>query len=135
MKKQKHLKPLFILVKAPSLEVLEQRLRNRGTDNDDSIARRLVRAEKDLSIENIDSYFDLILVNDDKEIAYEKLRGFIEPVYKFNTVKSGSLPHEVKIGYLKRIRKVAPRFYKAYKNLLSKTLHPFKLNKRQLKSF
>lgn len=129
MKKQKDLNPMFILVKAPSLEVLEARLRNRGTDSDESISRRLKRAEEDLSIENIESFFDLILVNDDKDRAYKELRDFIEPVYHLKSLKGGSLPREVKIGYLKRVKKFAPRFYKTCQNLAEKIMHPFKLRK------
>ncbi|XP_074593022.1 guanylate kinase-like isoform X3 [Brevipalpus obovatus] len=80
MKKLKHLNPLFIFIKAPSLEVLAQRLRDRGTDSEESISKRLKRAEVDLNIDGIETFFDLIIVNDDRDRAYQALRSYIEPM-------------------------------------------------------
>jgi guanylate kinase len=53
---------IFIL--APSRERLEERLRSRGEDSDEVIARRLREAARE--IQNYDQY-DYVLVNDDLE--------------------------------------------------------------------
>ncbi|MDO1446124.1 guanylate kinase [Rhodocytophaga aerolata] len=53
---------LAIFVKVPSLEMLEQRLRARGTDSDDSISKRLFKVKFEMSFEN---QFDVTLVNED----------------------------------------------------------------------
>ena len=53
-----------IFVKPPSLEVLEQRLRSRGTDDEASLEKRLGKAEYEMSQA---SHFDHILVNDSLE--------------------------------------------------------------------
>jgi guanylate kinase len=55
-----------IFVLPPSREALEQRLRGRGTDSDEVIARRLRDSLADLSHWN---EFDYIVVNDDFECA------------------------------------------------------------------
>jgi len=57
-------KALAIFVKAPSLKVLEQRLRIRNTDSEDSISRRLFKAKFELSFED---QFDVTLLNQDLE--------------------------------------------------------------------
>lgn len=53
---------IFIL--PPSLPELEYRIRNRGTDTEEAIARRLQRAQEEIDAA---SEFDLQVVNDDVE--------------------------------------------------------------------
>ena len=55
-----------VFVSPPSLEVLEDRLRNRATDSDSEIERRLAKAEREMGRAK---RFDVILVNDDLETA------------------------------------------------------------------
>ena len=63
-----------IFVLPPSREALEQRLRGRGTDADDVIARRLRDSLADLSHWN---EFDYIVVNDDFERATAELEAIV----------------------------------------------------------
>jgi guanylate kinase len=60
---------IFIL--PPSTEILEQRLRNRGTDDEHIIARRMRDAVTEMSHYN---EFDYILVNDNFENALFELK-------------------------------------------------------------
>ena len=53
-----------IFIQAPSLEVLEQRLRSRGTDDEASLQKRLGKARFEM---NHASHFDHIIVNDSLE--------------------------------------------------------------------
>lgn len=64
---------IFIL--PPSKATLEQRLRNRGQDNDEVIARRMRDAENEIShyVE-----FDYLIVNDDFEQALTELTAIIQ---------------------------------------------------------
>jgi len=55
-----------IFISPPSLEVLEQRLRSRGTDDEDSLKKRLEKAEFEMQYA---SKFDHILLNDHLEEA------------------------------------------------------------------
>ena len=61
-----------IFVLPPSRAALEQRLRGRGTDSDEVIARRLRDSLADLSHWN---EFDYIVVNDDFDRATARARG------------------------------------------------------------
>jgi len=62
LKKQYLSKALAIFVKCPSMEVLEERLRTRKTDTEDSISTRLFKVKFEMSFED---QFDVTLVNDD----------------------------------------------------------------------
>lgn len=62
---------LSIFVMPPSLEVLEQRLRGRGTDSEESITRRLARSQQELKEAHL---FDRTIVNDDLDRAVEETR-------------------------------------------------------------
>jgi len=57
---------LAVFVKPPSLEVMEQRLRDRKTDTEDKIIERLAKAEKEIDYAKD---FDTILINDHLETA------------------------------------------------------------------
>jgi guanylate kinase len=67
-----HLKTFFgenalaIFVKPPSVQVLEDRLRFRSTETDETIRIRVNKAVKELSFE---SKFEQVLLNDDLKLA------------------------------------------------------------------
>ncbi|MFB2836631.1 guanylate kinase [Floridanema evergladense] len=58
----------FIL--PPSLRELEQRIRHRGTESEEAIAKRLRRAQEEINAAN---EFDIQIVNDDLEKAFANL--------------------------------------------------------------
>lgn len=66
---------LAVFVKAPSLEAMEMRLRSRKTESEEKIQVRLAKAEKELSYAE---KFDVILVNDDLELAKREAEELIE---------------------------------------------------------
>lgn len=57
---------LSLFVKAPSVEVLRQRLIGRGTDTLEKIAQRVAKAEYEMTFEN---KFDVIIVNNQLDQA------------------------------------------------------------------
>lgn len=59
-------KALSIFVKIPSMEILEQRLRYRNTESEESIQKRLSKARFEMDFQ---SKFDVILVNEVLEDA------------------------------------------------------------------
>lgn len=65
---------LAIFVKPPSVEVLEQRLRSRGTETDEAIAKRLARSAAELDMSD---QFDVTVVNDDLETAVDRTQQII----------------------------------------------------------
>ncbi|XP_064135700.1 guanylate kinase isoform X2 [Loxodonta africana] len=62
--KKTDLWPLYICVQAPSLEVLEQRLRARNTETEESLAKRLTAAKADTESRNQESSRDWLLLRD-----------------------------------------------------------------------
>ncbi|VDK46928.1 unnamed protein product [Anisakis simplex] len=77
------LNPKYILIKAPSLAVLEERLRSRKTESEESLAKRLKHAKEDLdAVASDPSLFDFVIVNDDLENAYQQFISAIEPELK-----------------------------------------------------
>jgi len=67
----------FVFIKPPSFQALEQRLRSRGTESEESLLRRLAKAREELTYGEVPDNFDVVLVNDDIEEAYSNLRNFI----------------------------------------------------------
>lgn len=64
-------KALSVLIVPPSLEVLEDRLRNRGTDSEEAIRERLAKAGWELDFGR--GKFDYELVNDKLETALSEI--------------------------------------------------------------
>ena len=57
---------LAVFISPPSLEKLIQRLKDRGTESEESLKKRIARIKKELGYK---SSFDKILINDDLEQA------------------------------------------------------------------
>eukprot|EP00922_Rhytidocystis_sp_ex-Travisia-forbesii_P051856 GHVS01076987.1.p1 GENE.GHVS01076987.1~~GHVS01076987.1.p1 ORF type:complete len:269 (+),score=25.83 GHVS01076987.1:163-969(+) len=63
----------FIFIRPPSLDTLTLRLRNRGTEGDDAIGRRVKAAEREMDeAEKIG--FELVVINDVLDQAYAALK-------------------------------------------------------------
>jgi guanylate kinase len=61
---------LLIFIQAPSLDVLETRLRKRATDDDATINRRLANARRELEMAEA---YDIHVINDELDRAVEEL--------------------------------------------------------------
>ncbi|MBR4803690.1 MAG: guanylate kinase [Bacteroidales bacterium] len=59
-------KALSVFIQPPSIEVLEQRLRHRNTETEESLKKRIERAQMELQYSN---QLDVVVVNDDLETA------------------------------------------------------------------
>ncbi|MDI6400710.1 guanylate kinase [Balneolaceae bacterium ANBcel3] len=65
---------LAIFIKPPSDEVLKERLKNRGTENEESLRMRLERARMELSYAD---RFEHVIINDDLERCYQELHRLV----------------------------------------------------------
>ena len=74
IKKQYPKECLAIFIMAPSLKVLAERLIGRGSDSDESVKKRLDKAEEEISK---NKQFDTIILNDDFEIACEQTKEIV----------------------------------------------------------
>lgn len=65
---------VVVLLLPPSMDALEQRLRDRGTDDDAVIRDRLIAAQHE--IDELQKFADLVLVNGDRHDAIETVGEF-----------------------------------------------------------
>ena len=70
IKKQFGKDALAVFIEPPSIEALEQRLQNRATDSKKDISIRVAKAKEELAFA---PYFDVIIVNDDLNIAKKEV--------------------------------------------------------------
>ncbi|KAH8596420.1 P-loop containing nucleoside triphosphate hydrolase protein [Bisporella sp. PMI_857] len=81
--KQSPLSARYIFISPPStttkspFQVLEERLRGRGTEDEKSIEKRLAQAQKELDYAKTEGVHDVIIYNDELDKAYEELKAFI----------------------------------------------------------
>ena len=71
----------YVFISPPSMSVLEQRLRSRGTETQESLETRLKLAVTDLDYGNEEGNFDIVIVNDHLEKAYLELEKFLKEKY------------------------------------------------------
>ncbi|TGO28453.1 hypothetical protein BPAE_0027g00200 [Botrytis paeoniae] len=73
----------YVFISPPSTadlspyQVLEKRLRGRGTEKEESIQKRLEQAKLELEYSKKEGVHDKIIVNDDLEVAYKELEDYI----------------------------------------------------------
>ena len=75
------IEPHYIFIAPPSMQALEQRLRDRGTETEEAILRRIGNAGKEVEYGTAQGNFDEVIVNDDLEEAFIKLRHVLEELY------------------------------------------------------
>ena len=67
----------FLFLSPPSLEILEERLRGRGTDDEESVKKRLKQADKEMAFAKEKGVHDKIVVNDDLDKAYQEVEEWV----------------------------------------------------------
>eukprot|EP00587_Corethron_hystrix_P009724 CAMPEP_0113321844 /NCGR_PEP_ID=MMETSP0010_2-20120614/15190_1 /TAXON_ID=216773 ORGANISM="Corethron hystrix, Strain 308" /NCGR_SAMPLE_ID=MMETSP0010_2 /ASSEMBLY_ACC=CAM_ASM_000155 /LENGTH=217 /DNA_ID=CAMNT_0000180107 /DNA_START=225 /DNA_END=878 /DNA_ORIENTATION=+ /assembly_acc=CAM_ASM_000155 len=71
--KNSSIRPYYIFISPPSMEVLESRLRSRGTEKEEDIAKRIANSKMELEYGMKDGNFDKIITNDDLDKAFAEL--------------------------------------------------------------
>lgn len=72
--KRTPLNALFVFISPPSFGALEERLRGRGTETEEKIQGRLNVARTEMGYVKKPGFFDDVIVNDDLEEAYDRLK-------------------------------------------------------------
>lgn len=72
--KRTDLNPIYISIQPPSMKILEKRLRDRKTESEESLQRRLHAAEVDMEYSKEPGVFDVIIINDELDVAYGQLK-------------------------------------------------------------
>ena len=70
---------LAVFVKVPSVEVLKERLSDRGTESEESLSRRLYKAQFELGFED---QFDISLVNENLDISLKEAQQLFDDFTK-----------------------------------------------------
>jgi len=68
-------KALAVFVKVPSIEVLKERLKERGTETEESLSRRIFKAKFEMSFQD---KFDVVLVNEDLDKSLQEAQQLYE---------------------------------------------------------
>ncbi|XP_034470622.1 guanylate kinase isoform X2 [Hippoglossus hippoglossus] len=85
------LNPMYISIQPPSMAVLEKRLRDRKTETEESLQRRLHAAKLDMELGKEPGLFDVIIVNDNLEDAYGHLKqALLEEINKVKKISMSS---------------------------------------------
>ncbi len=74
--KKTDLNARFLFLSPPSIATLKERLTGRGTETDESIAKRIAQAEKEMEFSKTGAH-DKIIVNNVVDDAYQELRAFV----------------------------------------------------------
>ncbi|XP_029309362.1 guanylate kinase [Cottoperca gobio] len=74
IKKRTDLNPIYISIQPPSMAVLENRLRNRKTETEESLQKRLNAAQVEMEFSKAPGTFDVLVINDNLEEAYVHLK-------------------------------------------------------------
>ncbi|XP_069672593.1 guanylate kinase-like isoform X2 [Periplaneta americana] len=75
--KQTDLNPRYVFIMPPSMDELERRLRDRGTETEESLQRRLNTAKAEIEYGKTPGNFDIVVVNHSVDKAYANLREFV----------------------------------------------------------
>ncbi|XP_047225371.1 guanylate kinase isoform X2 [Girardinichthys multiradiatus] len=89
--KKTDLDPIYISIQPPSMEILETRLRDRQTESEESLQRRFRAAKVDMEFSKEPGVFDVVIVNDNLEDAYGRLKQtLLEEINKVKKTKMSS---------------------------------------------
>lgn len=66
---------LSIFIAPPSIAEMERRLRNRATDNEEQIQKRVAKAAFEMEFQDA---FDQVIINDDLSTAQKEIRTIVE---------------------------------------------------------
>jgi THO complex subunit 1 len=86
----------FIFLAPPDISELERRLRRRGSDDEETIRKRLEIAQRELEHSKAEGFYDKIFVNDDIETTYKQLESYIFGIEENNQEPSQLISGEEK---------------------------------------
>lgn len=81
-----------VFIRPPSLEVLEKRLRGRNTETEEAITARLEIAKGELAFADEPGSHDFVIVNDDLEEAYKRLKDYVVEITGTNPMVNDQVP-------------------------------------------
>lgn len=80
-KAQEDLDPVLIFIAPPSMEILSERLRGRGTETEEALSTRLSTAASEIETGQTPGLFDFVIINDDVDEAFTELASTLDDIY------------------------------------------------------
>ncbi|KAI3661413.1 hypothetical protein MP638_003886 [Amoeboaphelidium occidentale] len=71
----------YLFIRPPSVEVLEERLRKRGTETEESLKKRMEEMKGEMEYASQPGAYDVVIVNDDLERTYDEFKRYVEKQY------------------------------------------------------
>ena len=95
----------YIFIAPPSLALLEERLRNRGTETEQSIVTRLGQSSNEITYGETEGNFDAFITNHDLETAYNEIIYYLQYWYPhhnfgFEPQEWTKITHCITLSYL-----------------------------------
>ncbi|KAI8898141.1 P-loop containing nucleoside triphosphate hydrolase protein [Globomyces pollinis-pini] len=84
--KRSNIQAKFVFIQPPDLTVLEERLRLRKTETEDSLAKRLASAKESFDFADQPGSYDIRIINDDQDDAYSKFEDYIKKTFNLGHV-------------------------------------------------
>lgn len=72
--KEKYPEGIFIFLAPPDMEELHQRIRNRGTEDDDVIRNRMNKAREEIEMM---ANYDYVVINDEVDLAVKRIEAIV----------------------------------------------------------
>lgn len=72
----------FVFIAPPSMKVLKERLKGRGTETSESLSIRTMNAQKEMEYGVEEGNFDVVVVNDGIDQAYQDFETAVKTLYK-----------------------------------------------------
>ena len=79
--KQKKVEFNYIALLPPNIQELEKRLRERKTDNDESINKRIDYAKKEIQLINTSKFLNFVIINGDLDISFNEFEKCVKILY------------------------------------------------------
>jgi guanylate kinase len=79
--KKSSLSPRYVFIAPPSMQLLESRLRSRGTEKEEDIVKRLSNAEAELEYGNTEGNMDRVFVNADLDATFAEVKACFKEWY------------------------------------------------------
>lgn len=118
---EKKLDAEYIFIAPPSIENLKERLEGRGSENPETLKRRLSNAQHELSFQDRYSH---VIINDDLEVAYQE---FLETILigslvqdKVRDLEDDVVEEVLRAKFSETLRKEPEFCQRILKNILTK---------------
>ena len=77
IKESSEINPMYVFIQPPNISDLENRLRGRKSETEESLNKRLAVAKSDLDYVSSSNIFDTVIINDEVDKATHQLANFI----------------------------------------------------------